>query len=145
MSDIILLWIIMPKNILFLFFQQPNILISCRSAQIANPRKLRQIHLASLKRWIMTQERSWYIISGHLRSADFAPFCSGVCHSRTHAVADNTQFKLREYSADLSFRRDASRKEGAAAVFTCGRKTAERNLAAFYRAKNDRRRTKTDF
>ena len=49
----------------------------------------------------MTKKRRWNIVSGDVRSADFAPFCSGVCHTATHSIADNAQLQLREHAADL--------------------------------------------
>ena len=86
----------------FLIFQQPNILISRRSAQIANPRKLRQVHLASLERWVVSQKRRRNVVSGYVRSAYLCAFGSGVCHAAAHSIADNTQFQLRENAADLN-------------------------------------------
>jgi len=83
------------RGSLFLLpFQKVEILIDCRSAQIAHPRQLTHIQLIVFESGIVAEKHGGNIVCRCLWSADPGSLGFGVCHSALYSVSDDTQFQF---------------------------------------------------
>ena len=84
-----------------LSFQKSNVLVCRGSADVADPCEFRHIQLLALVSGVMAEKGGGDVLFAHLRPAELYAFSLGVCHPRTHAVADHTKLQLCEYARHL--------------------------------------------
>mgnify|MGYP004586574627 CR=1 FL=1 len=79
---------------LLLSFQQSNILINRRPAQITNPSQFRNVQLSLLVCRAMPQKCGGQIPGGYLRPSNLLPLGLGIRHSRPHTASYHGKLQL---------------------------------------------------